>query len=181
MESYSPGNIITMSKRSYSSSLKTEWTKLTTKYCPHFEWKKTIYLNFFSEKLNLTDEEKIWQEEFKFSFSFDNERFITPYFLITDGKGAYLEKLEIIFIYLNGEIKDLEWNTHYNSDDKELLSKKLPKYLEITFSWKKLYERDEKLAMLIIIILHIMIGFSIIFYIIVHSKNELFNFYLEKK
>jgi len=131
---YHAGDIVKMSTKTRGSK-NNEWTEVTGRFCPRFQWKRSI-------KLPLNHKTLLEKgTEIKLAFSFDNERFITPFITIVDlSKGVHLEFLEFTLIYSGTTITDVKWKTHYNEEEEASLSE--TNFLSLTYQWEAYSEND---------------------------------------
>jgi len=133
--------------------------------------KKTVTLplgetNKASQDLNMKT------KELRVAFSFDHERFITPYFTIVDGKGTLLEILEFTFIVSGDDLVDVNWKTHYNTDKDHEHDTQLPNTLTIQYKWEDFAEIDTVWGLNTLLFMGFSAGLLTFIYVIIDSEQR---------
>eukprot|EP01119_Soliformovum_irregulare_P018993 TRINITY_DN5931_c0_g1_i1.p1 TRINITY_DN5931_c0_g1~~TRINITY_DN5931_c0_g1_i1.p1 ORF type:complete len:264 (-),score=56.37 TRINITY_DN5931_c0_g1_i1:91-882(-) len=108
--SFRIGEVIRMHRR---SSNDEPWRQSMTAHCPRFGMDKSFHL-VYEEEVEYRDEHHLkvpWS--MKLSFSFDGDKFITPYFLISDFQTSHLDSIKFKFIYSGDDLIDMKYEAQY--------------------------------------------------------------------
>jgi len=103
-------------------------------------------------------------------FSFDHEKFITPFITISNGQGTFLEFLEFTFVFSGDDIVELKWRTHYNDADER--RGKAPTDFEVEFRWEAHEEMDIDFTLAAFFFLSFLLAFSMLLYVIIDSLTK---------
>jgi len=163
---YIHGDIVRMFKKTQTKTSTTEWTEVLGKYCPRYTIRRTANVQLKPDDLSGPTR---LDEELKMMFSFDRERFMTPFLTISDGAGTYLEYLEFTFIYSGDDILDFKWRTHYNGDDFD--KSKIPSTMSIEFKWEEYEQLDINFSLAAFLVFHFVMAISIFLYIVIDGIN----------
>lgn len=165
VQGYIHGDIIPTFKKIQTKQLmSSEWTEVLGKYCPKFTTSRR-------SSVSLADEMQMFQTgrlegDLKMMFSFDHQRFITPYITVVGTKGHVLEYLEFTFIYSGDDILDFKWKTHYSD---ELHKKHASNSLDIEYKWEEYQEMDIGLSMAAFLFSYFLIGMTVFMYVVIES------------
>eukprot|EP00824_Muranothrix_gubernata_P015238 TRINITY_DN3163_c0_g1_i1.p1 TRINITY_DN3163_c0_g1~~TRINITY_DN3163_c0_g1_i1.p1 ORF type:complete len:303 (+),score=49.42 TRINITY_DN3163_c0_g1_i1:74-982(+) len=136
---YRKGDVVSTQKRSQYQKMRTNWSDVLGKHCPRFATDRHVTLPA------LAAQELKEHEDFKVSFSFASDRFVTPWLTVVDSTGRSLNFIQFTFFYSGNELKDVKWFLDYN-DDEEHQGKK-PKEVFLYYNWKEVVERDSRTGM----------------------------------
>jgi len=163
VEAYYRGEIIKMTKKIQTQKHTDEWTEVLGHFCPHYGWSRRVSISLLNpEEIRV---EKI-DTELKISFSFDNDRFITPFFVITDGNSLFLEYLEFTFVFSGDNIVDVTWNTHYNDHDFKMI----PNEIILSYRWEEYSGKDITMSISFLLFSNLILAASLILYSVIDSQ-----------
>mmetsp|Transcript_5562 Transcript_5562/g.7406 ORF Transcript_5562/g.7406 Transcript_5562/m.7406 type:complete len:215 (-) Transcript_5562:246-890(-) len=137
--SYRHGDLVTVLKRSQYQGMKTAWSEMNGNLAPHFAVDRTIRIDPMFEIQKKTASQYKTHDTFKISFSFINERFITPWLTVTDGRGHYLHNIYFTFVYDGHHLKSVRVDSDYHPDEA---LKVPPDHVNLVYRWETDVEVD---------------------------------------
>mmetsp|Transcript_41974 Transcript_41974/g.67512 ORF Transcript_41974/g.67512 Transcript_41974/m.67512 type:complete len:215 (-) Transcript_41974:1723-2367(-) len=137
--SYRHGDLVTVLKRSQYQGMKTAWSEMNGNLAPHFAVDRTIRIDPMFEIQKQTASQYKTHDAFKISFSFINERFITPWLTVTDGRGHYLHNIYFTFVYAGHHLKSVRVDSDYHPDES---LKVPPDHVNLIYRWETDVEVD---------------------------------------
>jgi len=149
---YAYGDHVNMLKMTQYRGYRTAWTELVSRYTPRFGMDRTVKLHAMSSSKTYSA-----FEEFKISFAFDHENFLTSWITITDGKGHFLNYIEIDFIYAGDHIQSVKWQAVYYEDEHK---GDRSDYVFIRYHWKELVESDAATGLNVLLIASLIVAYT---------------------
>eukprot|EP01095_Lingulamoeba_sp_RSL-Kostka_P003395 TRINITY_DN14383_c0_g1_i1.p1 TRINITY_DN14383_c0_g1~~TRINITY_DN14383_c0_g1_i1.p1 ORF type:complete len:227 (+),score=29.12 TRINITY_DN14383_c0_g1_i1:3-683(+) len=138
---YNMGDVVRMSLRSQYNSIFTEWKDLTNEYCPKYLFEKTVELAALEDE----DYHSEAGDGYKFSFAFDNYKFITPWYSVKQGN-EHLKFVDITIVYSGNDIIDIDVITDYDEVDETVKKNHLEK-LMIRYNFEEFSEQNVTIGM----------------------------------
>lgn len=131
---YGHGDAVSALKRTLYSGYRSEYSEVRERAAPRFAMDRTV-------RLSPGDPAKVYdpQEPFKMSFSFDHDRFLTPWVTVNDGRGVYLRYLTFEFEYAGDHIRSMRWTSEYQPPSRR---GQRPENVIVRYHWKEYVERD---------------------------------------
>jgi hypothetical protein len=144
VDAYHYGDAVPTLRRTQYRQYRSEWGEMLARESPHFGVDRTV-------KVSPVSTAKIYDstEELKISFSFDHDRFLTPWITVTDGRGSYLHYVEFDFFYSGDTVHQLKWKLDYQG--AELHGVK-PEFIFIRYHWHQQSSVDPALGMTALLI-----------------------------
>lgn len=105
--------------------------------------------------------------DYKISFAYANNRFITPWIKVFDPQGNQLDVLEITFSYMGNDIIDMKYKTKYiyspNAIDNSMY---------IRYEWKEVVRNNTKNGLIVLMLFSFGTMIYITYSVIVHANND---------
>lgn len=108
---YKKGDIVSVMKRTQYMGYRTAWSELLGSDAPRFGIARTVVLQPVPVTSEFANEEAI-----KISFSFDQDRFLTNWITVTDGRAHFLAAITFTFSVTPDHIVGLRTETAYHDD-----------------------------------------------------------------
>ncbi len=140
---YRHGDHVTLLKRSQYLGKKTGFSEMTGQHSPHFGVDRVVELNPLFEVQKKTSSRYQTNSAFKMSFSFVNDRFLTPWLTVTDGHGHYLHNIRFTFRYTGHHIKAVDVETDYHPRGAIEVP---PEHIRLVYQWEEDVELDSQLG-----------------------------------
>jgi len=167
---YRNGDLVRMSKRSrYSQDNQQEettWSEIQARLCPRFRAHKTVTL-----PNPLNEEAFDISFDYKLSFSFADNNFITPWMTVWDGEQRrLLNSIEFIFIYSGNEIKEVKYDVDYNDGEHE---GNILDHIYISYVWEEFGEQDIELGLVSLLVGGFLSTAIVVAYIIIDVQIKM--------
>lgn len=131
---YGHGDPVSALKRTLFQGYRSEYAELREAAAPRFAMDRTV-------RMHAGDTAKTYdsREPFKFSFSFDHDRFLTPWVTVNDGRGEYLAYLTFDFEYAGDHVRGMRWSAEYQPPSRR---GQRPEHVVVRYRWTEFVERD---------------------------------------
>jgi len=131
---YMHGDTVSMLQRTQYKNYRSEWIDVLGKEAPKFGMDRTV-------KIHAGDPAQAYDttEELKLMFSFDHDRHLTSWITVMDGKGNYLNYVEIDFTYSGDYIRSIKWVADYH-ENTEMNTR--PDFVFLRFHWHEFSDTD---------------------------------------
>mmetsp|Transcript_1211 Transcript_1211/g.2784 ORF Transcript_1211/g.2784 Transcript_1211/m.2784 type:complete len:201 (+) Transcript_1211:47-649(+) len=139
---YRHGDHVTLLKRSQYEGLKTAWSEIGGNHSPHFGIDRTVRLDPMFDIQTRTGDQYKTDQAYKIAFSFVNDRFLSPWITVTDGKGHYLKNIFFTFRYSGHHIKGVDVDSDYHTQ------KIPPKHVHLVYHWEEDVDTNSELGFL---------------------------------
>ncbi|GAB5366688.1 hypothetical protein AAMO2058_001165100 [Amorphochlora amoebiformis] len=108
---YRHGDHVTLLKRVQYKGMRTAWSEMEGSLTPYFGVERTIPIDPIFDIQKTTASQYKTHDPLKIKFSFVNDRFLTPWLTITDGRGHYIHNIYFTFLYSGHHIKRVKVDT----------------------------------------------------------------------
>lgn len=105
--------------------------------------------------------------DYKISFAYANNRFITPWIKVFDPQGNQLDVLEITFSYMGNDIIDMKYKTKYIYTPKAVDNS-----MYIRYEWKEVVRNNTKNGLIVLLLIAFGTMIYITYSVIVQSKDD---------
>lgn len=132
------GDVVPVMKRSQYMGERSPWREVPYDASPQFERSSVVTLHALPPDF-ATDNEA--PEEFKMSFSFLNDQFITSWITLADGKGAFLTHLLFTIEHAGDQVTHVSWQTWYDESDAP------PEHVSLEYRFVDAAQQDPRSAL----------------------------------
>lgn len=137
-----------MMKRFQLKTERSDWSDIIPTKSPRFG---------ISKETSIEDVPKVFENDFKISFSFYNQKYNTPWVPLKKNT-KNLKVIEFIFYYSSNEVLEVKTKSVYSSSDKNKI--------KLKYTWVEKVEQDSNLSFKYLYLLSEMMSILSIIFIV---------------